>query len=88
MSDRNLIENFNQILSIIGAIAGDVIGSCYELKGCRTKDYNFSLFNESSTYTDDTVLTITITKWAMNPSASLQDIVVNVCGNYALKYIS
>ena len=73
----------NKILPIVGAIAGDVIGSRYELKGCRTKNYNFSLLEESSTYTDDTVLTIAVAKWAINSSIPLQDIIVNMCRNYA-----
>ena len=41
---------------ILGAIAGDVIGSAYEFNS--TKDFNFKLFDESSGYTDDTVMTV------------------------------
>ena len=33
-------------LPIIGAIAGDVVGSPYELKGTRIKTEIFPLFNE------------------------------------------
>lgn len=43
---------------MFGAIAGDIIGSVYEY--LPTKDYNFQLFHEHSTFTDDTVLTIAI----------------------------
>ena len=41
---------------IIGAIAGDIIGSPYEWNNQKTKD--FDLFIEQSTFTDDSVLTI------------------------------
>ena len=37
---------------ILGAIAGDIIGSAYEFNS--TKDYNLLLLSDSSTYTDDT----------------------------------
>lgn len=41
---------------MLGAIAGDIIGSVYE--GRPIKTINFELFNPSCTFTDDTVLTI------------------------------
>ncbi|MCP4691697.1 MAG: ADP-ribosylglycohydrolase family protein, partial [Desulfobacterales bacterium] len=41
---------------MIGAIAGDVIGSVYE--GSPVKSVNFPLFSPGSRYTDDTVLTV------------------------------
>jgi ADP-ribosylglycohydrolase len=43
---------------VIGAIAGDVIGSVYEYS--PMKDYDFKLFHRHSTFTDDTILTIAI----------------------------
>jgi ADP-ribosylglycohydrolase len=43
---------------MIGAIAGDIIGSAYEFR--RTKDYNFRLFEAGSYFTDDTVLTVAV----------------------------
>ena len=43
---------------MIGAIAGDVIGSVHEGSGTKTKD--FPLFVEDSQFTDDTVLTIAV----------------------------
>jgi ADP-ribosyl-[dinitrogen reductase] hydrolase len=43
---------------LFGAIAGDVIGSVYEYP--PMKDYDFQLFHEYSTFTDDTVLTVAI----------------------------
>lgn len=43
---------------MIGAIAGDVIGSVYEFNNIRTTE--FPLFNNHSRFTDDTVLTIAV----------------------------
>jgi len=43
---------------MIGAIAGDVIGSVHEGSGIKTKD--FPLFVEDSRFTDDTVLTVAV----------------------------
>ncbi|MCX7086718.1 MAG: ADP-ribosylglycohydrolase family protein [Methylococcales bacterium] len=43
---------------MLGAIAGDVIGSCFEWHA--TKKTDFELFNDESHFTDDTVLTIAV----------------------------
>ena len=43
---------------MIGAIAGDIIGSIYELQ--NTKSTDFDLFLPSSTFTDDSVMTIAV----------------------------
>ncbi len=43
---------------MIGAIAGDIIGSVYE--NFRTKRKDFTLFTRVSTYTDDSVLTVAV----------------------------
>lgn len=43
---------------MIGAIAGDIIGSVYE--GTRMKTKNFVLFSDLCVYTDDTVQTVAL----------------------------
>jgi ADP-ribosylglycohydrolase len=43
---------------MLGAIAGDVVGSVYEGTGFKSRD--FPLFTTRSTFTDDTVLTIAV----------------------------
>ena len=43
---------------MIGAIAGDIIGSVYERRPIKTKD--FPLFHPDCHFTDDTVLTVAI----------------------------
>lgn len=43
---------------MLGAIAGDIIGSVYE--ACPLKSTQFPLFSKYSTFTDDTVLTVAV----------------------------
>lgn len=43
---------------MIGAIAGDIIGSIYEGGDVRSTD--FPLFSPGCTFTDDTVLTVAL----------------------------
>ena len=43
---------------MIGAIAGDIIGSIYEGAGTKTK--RFPLFGPYNRFTDDTVLTVAV----------------------------
>lgn len=48
---------------MLGAIAGDVIGSVHEFAATKTKD--FPLFVPESRFTDDTVLTAAIAEWIL-----------------------
>ncbi|GAB4425546.1 MAG: ADP-ribosylglycohydrolase family protein [Anaerolineae bacterium] len=43
---------------MLGAIAGDIIGSVYERRHSRIKTTDFPLFDARCTFTDDTVLTV------------------------------
>ncbi len=58
---------------IIGAIAGDIIGSTYEFHPIKTKE--FSLFNKRSTFTDDTIMTLAVAKWLLNDKNSKDELV-------------
>jgi ADP-ribosylglycohydrolase len=49
---------------MIGAIAGDIIGSVYEGRKARTK--KFPLFRDTSVFTDDTVLTCAVANAVLN----------------------
>ena len=49
---------------MLGAIAGDIIGSAYEFHS--TKNYNFELFTPQSTPTDDSILTIAVADCILN----------------------
>lgn len=83
---RNLVMEKkinNHLLPIIGAIAGDIIGSPYELNGSRIKTKEFPLFSQQSTYTDDTVMTLGVAQWVMNNNENLTSI-LHLWGN---KYI-
>lgn len=51
---------------VIGAIAGDIIGSIYEHRPIKTK--SFALFAPACTFTDDTVLTVAVADAVMNGS--------------------
>lgn len=45
---------------MLGAIAGDIIGSVYEFHPLKNSWENFPLFSERSFFTDDTVMTIAV----------------------------
>lgn len=49
---------------LIGAIAGDVIGSVFERRNVKTTD--FELFSNRSTFTDDSVMTIALADCILN----------------------
>ena len=50
--------------TILGAIAGDVIGSFYERNGTKRQD--FRLFLPFSRFTDDTVMTVANAEWLLS----------------------
>ena len=49
---------------MLGAIAGDMVGSVYEFNNHRTKD--FPLFTAASSFTDDTILTVAVADVLLN----------------------
>lgn len=59
---------------MLGAVAGDVIGSVWEHRPIETTD--FPLFLEDSRFTDDTVCTVAVADWLMDaatdPAAHLR----------------
>ncbi len=57
---------------MIGAIAGDIIGSVYEHKPIKTK--NFPLFQPQCVFTDDTVLTIAIAQAILTGQSYLETV--------------
>ena len=58
---------------LLGAIAGDVIGSYYE--HFRTKNYNFELFRNRSKCTDDTKMTVAVAHWLLEEDRSPKNLV-------------
>ena len=69
---------------IIGAIAGDVIGSAYEFN--PTRDYNFELFRPESTFTDDTVLTIANAQWLLDDEQHTHERLVAIMQDLCTRY--
>ena len=69
---------------IIGAIAGDVIGSAYEFN--PTRDHDFELFTPKSSFTDDTVLTMANALWLIDDEhhthERLVEIMLDLCRRY------
>ena len=49
--------------SVLGAIIGDIAGSCREGYKNNTNSTDLSLFTSTSTFTDDSVLTIALADW-------------------------
>lgn len=49
---------------MIGAIAGDTIGSVYEFN--NTRDYNFPLFQDTSQFTDDSIMSLAVAYWLLS----------------------
>ena len=64
---------------MLGAIIGDIIGSTYEFN--NTRDYNFELFPEGSSYTDDTICTIAIAD-AILKGIPYKDSLLDWCRRY------
>ena len=58
---------------IIGAIAGDIIGSTREFGSSKTK--NFSLFVNESRFTDDSIMTLAVAKWLINDKNSKEELI-------------
>ena len=49
---------------MLGAIIGDIVGSCYEFNRIKTTD--FELFSRGSRYTDDSVMTMAVAEWLLD----------------------
>ena len=71
---------------IIGAIAGDVIGSAYEFN--PTRDYTFDLFTPDSTFTDDTVLTMANALWLLEDEQHTPEKLVNIMLDQCRRYVN
>lgn len=66
---------------LLGAIAGDVIGSYYEF--CPARMVDFKLFNgDSSYFTDDTVMTVANADWLLTGGSLL-----GIMQDYGNRYI-
>lgn len=68
---------------MIGAIIGDIVGSTYEFH--NTRDYDFELFPQGSSFTDDTVCTIAIADAILN-DIPYRDSLIEWCRKYPRLY--
>jgi ADP-ribosylglycohydrolase len=64
---------------MIGAIAGDIVGSVYEARPIKSKD--FPLFDSRCTFTDDSVLTVAVA-WAILSGEPYRDAVLEIGRRY------
>lgn len=75
---------------MLGAIAGDTIGSVYEFKNHKTKE--FPLFTADSCYTDDSILTVAVADVILNGGDYATVIqryaqaYPNPCGGYGARF--
>ena len=69
---------------MLGAIIGDTVGSVYEFN--NTKEMDFQLFIERSSYTDDSLMSLAVAKWLVedpeHTHESLEKIMVEIATSY------
>lgn len=69
---------------MLGAIIGDVVGSCYEFN--NTRDFGFELFPSGCNFTDDTILTVAVAEWLLSDkklsAKGLEEILVDFAHRY------
>ena len=71
---------------MLGAIIGDIVGSRFEGTHSRIKSTDFELFNKSSKFTDDTVLTIAVADWLMRDKENRPETLVQLMQTYGRMY--
>jgi ADP-ribosylglycohydrolase len=75
---------------MLGAIAGDIIGSVYEFDNRRSKD--FLLFRVDSVFTDDTILTVAVADVLLNGGSYTPALkqyyqrYPHPCGGYGMRF--
>lgn len=65
---------------MLGAITGDIVGSRFEFDNLKSTE--FELFHPDCTFTDDTICTIAVADWLMNPGTGLPDTMRYWCRKY------
>ena len=65
---------------MLGAIIGDIVGSRWEFN--PTNDYNFKLFSDKNSYTDDTICTIAVADALLNDSDDYGKYIHEWCRRY------
>ncbi len=70
--------------SILGAIAGDTVGSIYEFR--PTKDYNFDLKVAGMQPTDDSIMTMAVAQWLLRDPSRSHEYLVDVMRSFGARY--
>ena len=70
---------------MIGAIAGDIIGSVYEFDNIKTED--FKLFHPDADITDDSIMTLAIAKAILESEDMNGDILEDVFKTNCIRYM-
>lgn len=69
---------------LLGAIAGDIIGSAYEWN--NVKDTGFDLLPPAADYTDDTVMTLAVARWLCEDSGRAHETLVKIMQQLGRKH--
>lgn len=69
---------------MLGAVAGDIIGSMYEFRNVRSTD--FELFTPWTEFTDDSVMTLAVAKWLMEDKTHSLCHLINCMQELGRKY--
>ena len=65
---------------MLGAIIGDTIGSIYEFNNIHTTD--FPLFSPTSTFTDDSIMTMVVAEWLLTDEHHTQSSLIEIMEAY------
>ena len=65
---------------MLGAIIGDTIGSIYEFNNIHTKV--FPLFGKSSTFTDDSIMSMAVAKWLLTDEHHTHSSLIGIMEEY------
>ena len=65
---------------MLGAIIGDTIGSIYEFNNIHTKV--FPLFSKSSTFTDDSIMSMAVAKWLLTDEHHTHSSLIEIMEEY------
>lgn len=71
---------------MFGALVGDIIGSAFEFNNVKSKEFSF--FNKTTRFTDDSVLTLAVSNYFLKFNKSLnRDELIKIIKETSLKYI-
>lgn len=69
---------------MLGALIGDTVGSIYEFNNIHTTD--FPLFSPSSTFTDDSIMTMAVAEWLLADPHHTHSSLIEIMERYYEEY--